>query len=54
MVRFSEKTVVWVKTSSLLRLEDLCCHGYNNKNVVEVMEQSQLKETMLTIGNNRK
>ncbi len=27
--------VVWVKISTLLRLGDLCCHGYDNKDLAK-------------------
>ena len=34
-----------VPISTLVRFEQLCCHGYNDEHVVKVMEWSQLKET---------
>lgn len=38
--------VIWVKISTSVRLEDLCCHGYYNKHVVEVVQWSWIKETI--------
>ncbi len=32
--------MVWVKNTTSLKLGNLCCHGYNNKDVVKVKEQS--------------
>lgn len=40
---------MWVYKSTSLRLENGHCHGYNNKHVAKIVEQSWIKKQQLTI-----